>query len=77
MIIQLLSSTGLSIFCERERKTIKPLNLIVEILLYLVMLIQMLYAFFGDIAHKIFGLVFFLRLPIVTETVVSLCLIPS
>ena len=40
----------------------KTLNLIVEILLYLVMAVQMLYAFLGNIPHEILGIFFFILL---------------
>ena len=40
----------------------KILNLVVEILLYAVMLVQMLYAFLGNIPHEILGIGFFVLL---------------
>ena len=41
------------------KKSKNTFSLIVEILLYLIMVVQMLYAFFGNIPHEILGIVFF------------------
>ena len=40
----------------------KIFSLIIDIFLYLVMVVQMLYAFFGNIPHEIMGIVFFVLL---------------
>ncbi len=41
------------------KKSKNTFSLIVEILLYLIMVVQMLYAFFGNTPHEILGIVFF------------------
>ena len=45
-----------------KAKKKKTAGLIVEIILYAVMLVQMLYAFFGNIPHEILGVIFFAAL---------------
>jgi len=45
-------------------KTKKYINIIAEVLLYLIMLMQMLYVFFGNVPHEILGIAFFVCLTV-------------
>lgn len=53
----------------KTRDLVKIMGILVDILLYLVMVLQMLYVFLGDIPHEILGISFFVLL--VSHTIIK------